>query len=245
VTPLVLLHGFSGAPEMWDPLQRLLPGARVLRPTIAGHGATPTPARGFEEEVDRLAAEIAAGGFLGAHLVGYSLGARLVLGLLVRHPALASRATLVGVNPGLPQSEERLARATADEAWVGLLATQGVARFAEAWGAQPMFESQRHVAPERQREDRDRRQSHDPMALAIAMRLLGLAAMPDYAPALPSVGVPVTLVAGELDVKFTALAVKSAAALPKARVVIVASAGHNVVLEQPAAIAALLEEEWP
>ena len=48
------------------------------------------------------------------HLVGYSMGARLALGILAEHPELwedgtIRGATLIGVNPGL-EPEDRAAR---------------------------------------------------------------------------------------------------------------------------------------
>ena len=51
---------------------------------------------------------------------------------------------------------------------------------------------------------------------------------------------PVRLVVGELDPKFTALAEEAAALLPRATVVRVPGVGHNVLLEAPAALCALL-----
>jgi 2-succinyl-6-hydroxy-2,4-cyclohexadiene-1-carboxylate synthase len=74
------------------------------------------------------------------------------------------------------------------------------------------------------------------------LRVLGLAAMPDYGPALGGVEVPVRVVAGERDGKFVALGWDLAAACPRDAARVVAGAGHNVVLERPAEIARLLKE---
>jgi pimeloyl-ACP methyl ester carboxylesterase len=52
--------------------------------------------------------------------------------------------------------------------------------------------------------------------------------------------VPVTLVAGERDAKFTQLAREMAAAIPAATLAIVPDAGHAIHLEAPARIAELL-----
>ena len=64
--------------------------------------------------------------------------------------------------------------------------------------------------------------------------------MPCYAERLQSVAHPVRLVVGELDAKFRALGDDMARCLPQARLDVVPSAGHNVVLERPAALAALI-----
>ena len=51
---------------------------------------------------------------------------------------------------------------------------------------------------------------------------------------------PVTLIAGERDIKFTAIAYEMAELLPDARVAIVPRAGHAVHLERPDAIVEVL-----
>jgi pimeloyl-ACP methyl ester carboxylesterase len=66
--------------------------------------------------------------------------------------------------------------------------------------------------------------------------------MPDHGPRLAGIDVPVGLVAGERDAKFRALAEAMAEGLPRGRLHVVPDAGHNVVLEQPAEIARLLQE---
>ena len=93
--PLVCLHGFTGSPQCWDDvIEALGKPSRVLCPTLLGHNQGPPPASitSFEAEVDRIATMVLHAGLTGAHLVGYSLGARLGLGLLVRHGRLFARA---------------------------------------------------------------------------------------------------------------------------------------------------------
>jgi pimeloyl-ACP methyl ester carboxylesterase len=84
---------------------------------------------------------------------------------------------------------------------------------------------------------RHARLEHDPRGLIRSLRTTGLAEQPDLRPRLGAVGIPVTLMAGEEDPKFTALAEETAALLPRARVVVVPEAGHNLLLERPEAVA--------
>lgn len=142
MTPsLLLLHGFTGSPESWAPVIRLLPaGTRVVAPALAGHaGALGDDAPDFEREVDRLAGFVPAG---PVHVAGYSLGARLALGLLVRHGSLFGGATLVGVHPGLPTEAERAARRREDAELERLLIEQGVEAFVDEWERRPLFATQ-------------------------------------------------------------------------------------------------------
>lgn len=250
---LVLLHGFAGTPEVWQPVLEHLP--EELRrdawaPALAGHGIA-APISGpdsFEAEVERLAAGLDE--LVGPdrpnrelpHLVGYSLGGRLALGLLARHRERFSGATLIGANPGLDPPglgtpEERVARRAADERWARQLEEEGLQAFLDAWEAQPLFASQ---TPEQRREQRRLRSDLEPRALAAAHRALSLAGMPDYRPDLAKLDLPVTLVAGEADPKFHRLALEMAKALPRTEVHLVPRVGHNVVLEAPRAVAEII-----
>lgn len=237
MTPLVLLHGFTGTPSTWDEVVARLGDREVFAPWVGGHGQPATPCgRTFEAEVDRLAAQIAGRYGARSHLVGYSLGARLSLGLLVRHPALFARATFIGVNAGLSSAQDRQERLKADERWVSLLETRGLEAFVEAWSLQPLFASQPSS-------ERSRRLQHTPEGLALSLRVLGLGAMPDWTPALETLALPMTFVAGAQDGKFAAFAQALAARTGQGRAELVDGSGHNVVLERPDVIASLLERE--
>lgn len=244
--PLVLLHGFTGSPESWaDVLQGLGPAVPTLAPALHGHDGTPGSAalRTFESEVDRLAGVVRARHGTGSHLVGYSLGGRLALGLLVRHAGLFDSATLIGASPGLTTAREREARAARDEEWARLLEQEGIPTFVAAWEALPLFQTQEALPAERRSQQDRIRQAHNARGLARSLRVLGLGAMPDYRPRLARVKVPVRVVAGEADPKFRALAGEMAGRLPEAALTLVPDAGHNVVLEKPEEIARLLRED--
>lgn len=238
----VLLHGFAGAPAAWDAVRAALPpSSRVFCPALLGHAAETAVAEDFCGEVDRLALAIEAAGLVGAHLCGYSLGARLALGLLVRHRRLFARATLIGVHPGLPEdSPERAARADNDEHWARLAEREGAAQFAAQWAAQPLFASQRELPADVRAAQEQIRRAHDGNALAVAMRTLSLARMPDWRPRLARLDLPVQLIVGAHDTKFIELAQQMATLLPQASVSLVPGVGHNVLLERPSAIIAAL-----
>ncbi len=236
------LHGFTGHAEDWQAVAAQLPaGTSGAAEPLLGHGGGgQATADSFGAEVDRLADRIRRASAEPVHLVGYSMGARLALGLLVGHPELFNRATLVGGQPGLRTEPERNARRREDARWIELLGQGGVQRFADAWEAQPLFASQKRLPAEVLEPVRARRRRHDPDGLARALEVLGLGAMPDLWPLLPQIAVPVTLVHGELDAKFGALAGQMAASIPGARVASVRGAGHNPMLEQPRAVAELI-----
>lgn len=241
---VVLLHGFAGSPQSWDRVTALMPpDTPVFRPALCGHGRVPVAAATFHEEVERLASVLRKEGVSGAVLVGYSLGGRVALGLLVRHAELFEQAVILGASPGLADDAARAERVSADEAWALMLERDGLQAFVDAWERLPLFESQRGLDAEVLEEQRRIRLSHAPAGLASAMRVLGLGKMPNLLPELGRVQVPVQFVAGELDGKYRGQAAVMATAVAGARTRVVAGRGHNVVLEDPAAVAALWGKE--
>jgi 2-succinyl-6-hydroxy-2,4-cyclohexadiene-1-carboxylate synthase len=241
----VLIHGFTGSPRSFDALARRLrarqPGLELYAPALLGHGAeVTTGTRRFEQEVHRIARNIRARALGGAYLCGYSLGARVALGLLTHHPYLFGGATLIGVHPGLGRAAARAARVGADERWCQLLETRGVAAFLAAWRDQPLFASQR-VLPGGVADEQGRiRAGQSAAGLACALRVLGLGQMPDYRGTLRSAPFGIRLVAGALDTKFAALAASSALGSTRVRLDLVPGVGHNVLIEAPAYVESLL-----
>jgi 2-succinyl-6-hydroxy-2,4-cyclohexadiene-1-carboxylate synthase len=238
--PLVLLHGFTGSPASWDATLNALPGVSAHRPALLGHAAETAQTRTvrtFADEVARLGELLPPG---RVHLAGYSLGARLALALTLAEPARIARLTLVSGQPGLASSAERDARRAADASWCSLLETLGLEAFVTAWEAQPLFASQARLpAPDRERH-RQQRLAHDPRGLARSLRVTGLAEMPDLAPRLAELRIPVALIAGELDTKFVSLAQAMAAALAEPTLVVAPDAGHDLLLEAPSLVASAL-----
>lgn len=234
---ILLLHGFTGAPSSWEAVERELPSdVRVLAPRLTGHGVPPTALeiQSFDQEVDRLAAALAPGAW---EVAGYSLGARLALGLLVRHTQRFVRAVLVSGRPGLETPEEREARVASDEALALALERDGLEVFLNHWERLPLFASQRLLPGELRAAERVRREGHEASGLAHSLRVTGLGRMPSYWNELGRLALPVEVLAGALDSTFCALGEAVVGKLPNARLSCVGNAGHNLLLERPAEVA--------
>jgi 2-succinyl-6-hydroxy-2,4-cyclohexadiene-1-carboxylate synthase len=219
----VLLHGFAGDPAAWDDV--VAHGVRGDALALPGHGGEPVR----ESWDDNLAAIDVSPSDL---VIGYSLGARVALGLVAT--GRCARAILISVNPGIDDGE-RATRRLSDAAWVSLLRTRGIAAFVDAWQAQPLFASQARVDVDKLANRRARRLRHDPEQLARSLEVMGLAEMPDYRRAVAANRV--ALVAGADDAKYVAIAHQTGVAF-----VTIPRSGHDPTLEQPAELARVIAD---
>lgn len=246
--PLVLLHGFTGAPRSFHPLARSLHrhGHRgiVLAISLPGHHPQLPVRPGFAANIDHMASillyQIGARGASACHLLGYSLGARTALGLAVRHPELVSELTLIGVHPGLADADQRTRRKRADDQLATMLRTRDIEAFVDHWQDRPIFASQSRLPSDVRAQQRRVRLAHDPQALADSLTHMGLGAMPDYRADFAQLAAPVTLITGAEDAKFTHLAQQLVDMRPGTAVHSLAGCGHNPVLETPDQLAEVL-----
>lgn len=247
---VLFLHGFTGSPESWESVRHHMKNPyRAIAPHLCGHGR-PYPRvaahqDSFAQEVTRLAEACQRDAeFRGADVrivCGYSLGARLALALIVAHPDLFSSAVLIGVHPGLSHATEREIRKRNDQELAAMLRSAGLSHFLAYWQDLPLFASQRRLPQGAVEAQRRIREQHSAAGLAHSLETCGLGVMPDYSAQLERVELPVHLLVGGDDVKFSDLGRRLCSLLPQCRLDSVPNCGHNLLLEAPAAVAALLD----
>ncbi len=229
--PLVLAHGFTQSAQAWGPFLSALGDGRPLRPVdLAGHGEAPVAAD-LPEAAHRLGRE---GGW-GAYL-GYSLGGRVALHLALTQPELVTALVLIGAHPGIEDLDERSERRRADDELADRLLADGLDAFLDEWLAQPLFATL--PADTAQREARLR---NDPAALAATLRNLSTGRQTPLWDLLPDLGMPVLVLAGEGDHKYTRLGRQAVATIgANASFAPIPDAGHAAHLEQPEVTARLV-----
>jgi 2-succinyl-6-hydroxy-2,4-cyclohexadiene-1-carboxylate synthase len=206
-------------------------GFEVVRVDLPGHGLSSAVRMSFED----TASAIGDAGGRGVY-IGYSMGARLCLRLALDRPELVRALVLVGGSPGLTTDLERTSRRAADDRLADDIEQVGTAAFLRRWLSQRMFAT---LTPTD--DDLESRRSNPPDGLAAALRSLGVAAQEPLWKRLAELAMPVLMVSGELDAKFTVAGERMAAAIgPHARAVALPGCGHAAHLEQPDAFCRLV-----
>jgi naphthoate synthase len=244
---LLLLHGFTGSAETLRELaDALAPSYRTISVDLLGHGnsdAPRDPSRyALECSAGDLARELDALGESRAHVLGYSLGGRVGLGLATLRPQRVRSALLIGASAGLADPTERAARVAADEALARELERDGLEPFVTRWMAQPLFASQARLGPEARERAHAQRLLNRPQGLAASLRGLGTGAQPPLHARLAQLDVPLLFVAGAEDAKFARIAAELAATAKRGRAALVPGAGHAVQLENLHALVSLARD---
>ena len=233
--PLLLLHGFTGNRSTFAHLrERLTPSAEVVVVDLPGHGESPFPhGTTFASTLRALRALLDALGLPQVDVAGYSLGARVALGLAVEEGARVRRLVLESGSPGLRRRRDRGERRRQDEALAVRLESTGVPAFVERWEALPLFAGVRALPGEVQQALRARRLAGSAQGLALSLRRLGLGSHQAIGRPFPATRTPTLLLSGARDTKFTAVARRMAAELPVVWGHVFLGVGHAPHLEVP------------
>lgn len=229
---LVLVHGFTQNRRCWgSEATDLARDHEVLRLDAPGHG------RSAEVKADLLrGGELIAAAGGRATYIGYSMGARLCLHAALSAPADVRGLVLIGGTAGIEDPVERAARRQQDLRTAEAIEAAGVGAFVESWLAQPIFT---HLPPEAAFVEQRREGTVD--GLVSSITLAGTGSQAPLWDQLPDLQMPVLVVAGALDDKFSALGQRMAEAIgANATFATVPDAGHAAHLERPAAFLAVL-----
>jgi 2-succinyl-6-hydroxy-2,4-cyclohexadiene-1-carboxylate synthase len=221
---VVLVPGFTQTAASWSA------AAAVVGETCAVRTLDVPPPLTFAE----TARAVGDAGGAGLY-VGYSMGGRLCLRLALDRPDLVRGLVLVSASPGIIDRAERAARADADNLLADRVERDGVDEFLAYWLDQPMFATVPPGAPGLA----DRRRL-TPAYLAACLRRLGAGVMEPMWDDLPRLTMPVMLVTGTLDEKYTAIARQMLEGMPAGSAHMQLDGGHAVPLEQPTALGGLI-----
>lgn len=240
-TPLLLIHGFAQTAKSWQTVIAAMSMAdsdRALHAIeLPGHGATAlTLGEPTVESVRAFTAErMARLGLATAVVWGYSQGSRVALDFALSHPDRVAALVLESGTAGIDDRLKRADRRSRDYALSKRIEQSDIEQFVELWESVPALAGQSPVLVEAQRADR---LSHDPAALAVALRGIGQSAYEPMWDRLAQISVPVLTLSGDRDGVYSRHAERIAASVPNGRQVAIRDAGHSAHLERPEAAVA-------
>lgn len=241
---LVLAHGFTQTGAVWGSLdRRLATDHQVVGVDMPGHGGS---AR-VRADLPLGAALLGAVAGRAAYL-GYSMGARFCLHLALDQPELVDSLVLISGTAGIDDPDERAERRARDDELADELdpprsgsdgqgsigdAQVRLDAFLRRWLDTPLLAG---VPP-----DADgwaERRGNTGEGLASSLRLAGTGTQLPLWTRLSGLDMPVLIVTGGLDDKFTGIGRRMADAIgDNATRVVIEAAGHSPHLQEPARVA--------
>jgi 2-succinyl-6-hydroxy-2,4-cyclohexadiene-1-carboxylate synthase len=235
---VVVLHGFTGSTKTW---RSFMDAARsdytLIAVDLLGHGDSDSPddpeLYSMERHVQALIEILDGLGLQRVAWLGYSLGGRVALSVAIAYPERTLALVLESALPGLARLEERKVRVREDEMLADWIEEVGIDRFVGYWESLPLWDSQTRLPMEVRKELRHRRLHNDPRGLANSLRGVGAGAQPALHDRLHRFSAPMLIVAGEDDIRFSAIAREMELATSQSQLQILPGTGHAAHLEQP------------
>jgi 2-succinyl-6-hydroxy-2,4-cyclohexadiene-1-carboxylate synthase len=243
---ILALHGFTGAGSDFAPFAALCEHARESDwhcPDLPGHGPDPQLDCSPGATVRCIDAALAAAGTAPRILLGYSMGARAALLHAVSAPEKWDALILISGNPGIEDPARRADRVQADETLAQSLLRMGLTDFLDFWQETPLIRSQKNIPAAWREAMLEKRLSHTTEGLANSLRQFGQGSCPNLWPQINQLTMPICLITGERDRKYSEIAHRLMRHLPasdQSRHAVIEAASHMPHLEQAEASAAVI-----
>ncbi|RYG74520.1 2-succinyl-6-hydroxy-2,4-cyclohexadiene-1-carboxylate synthase [Lentibacillus lipolyticus] len=232
--PVVLLHGFTGTCDTWEPvIHNWLKNYRTIAIDLPGHGNTASHPNNMKAFCHDLANILDHLQLDQVHLIGYSLGGRTALSFAMLHSERVATLTLESSSPGLDGEEQRLDRQSRDEKLASWIRANGTQAFVDYWEKLPLFRTQQSLPESVQQRIRKERLAQSAEGLAQSLVTMGTGVQPSWWGKLITLDLPVLLLTGEKDAKFLAINREMDERLPISDLYVVKDAGHAIHVEQP------------
>lgn len=232
--PVVLLHGFTGSSTTWRNLIESSPAElQYITIDLPGHGRTKGDTiktmAACCDDLSQLFLKLQLDKF---YLVGYSLGGRTALTYALKYPETIQGLLLESASPGLSEASERQKRKENDGLLADRILSKGLEAFVNEWENIPLFDTQKSLSIEKQKEIREERLRQNAKGLAHSLQGMGTGMQASHWENLAGFHCPVYLIVGRLDKKFAQINKRMLDLLPNATLEIFESAGHAVHIEQ-------------
>ena len=236
--PIIFFHGFTGSADDWDFIFQEIPANFYPAAfDLPGHGKNLFPADEKYYTSSFIIEQVKnVYGFLNinkAILAGYSMGGRAALTFAVNNPLLVAGLFLESTTAGIQDTTERAERMKADYQLADFIMQNKLEEFVNYWMNIPLFESQKKLSKEALNKVRNAKLDNSKAGLAYSLKGFGTGSMCPLWEDLKLLDIPVHLITGMLDNKFTQLNDQMNSHLPLCVHTLVENCGHNIHLENP------------
>lgn len=231
---IVLFHGFTSTQDTWDRVsEALIDDYQVLTIDLPGHGKTKVAEnKTMNDFSDDFRALLDHLEIKKVHLLGYSMGGRTALSFANYYPEMIQSLILESASPGIADPKMRKKRHIADQALAEKILTEGVEAFVNDWEALPLFDTQKNLSDQIQKEVRTERLSQTKWGLSMSLVYMGTGRQTSWWDSLKNADYPVTLIVGSEDPKFIQTNKQMNELYINAKLYTIRDAGHCVHLEQ-------------
>lgn len=242
---LVFLHGFTGSTKTWHKIAPHFEEYKIVLIDLLGHGGTDSPEDSerysMEQQLGDLKKIVDHLGLNNFALAGYSMGGRTTLAYACTFPERLSALLLESSSPGLKNEEQRSERRRNDGRLAERIISGGTISFVDSWEKIPLFKTQESLSEPVKRAVREERMAQNPVGLANSLIGMGTGVQKSYWEKISQLQIPVLLITGRLDEKFTAIAEEMVSLIPNAEHREIMG-GHALHVEKPAEFATIVVE---
>jgi 2-succinyl-6-hydroxy-2,4-cyclohexadiene-1-carboxylate synthase len=234
----ILLHGFMGSSESFSSIiPKLLSFCNPITIDLLGHGKTEGSEMHYrfaaKEQTADIVKLISEQFKYPLFLHGYSMGGRLALQVALRRTDLIQGLILESTTFGIENEQERQARQALDGQRADSI-LGNYDQFIDEWKLLPIFENKSEKAEEIQR-------TQNSLWMSNSLLGFGTGSMPCFKDQLHKLKMPVQLIAGEKDQKFTNILGAMKKRIDSSSFKVFENANHRVHLDQPEAFVTTLK----
>ncbi len=234
--PILFLHGFTGYSEDWKFIFEYIPPNYLpFAIDLIGHGKTDSPNDSkyytCTSIVNQINSILNFFNFQKIILAGYSMGGRIALSFTLKNSELVRALILESTTAGIESIEEKKKRVEQDLLLSEFIINEGVEKFIEYWFNTPMFSELKQL--ENFNHIIKKRKLNNPIGLANSLKSFSTGLMNSYWDKLELINIPVLLITGEKDEKYTTQNFKMNNLMSNSQHKIIPNANHNTHLEKP------------
>ena len=235
---ILFLHGFTGSANDWtNVFQKIDRRFNKIALDLIRHGKSSSPSSVNyymrDSLVNQIEYVISNLRLKETILCGYSMGGRVALNFALAKPELIKGLILESASAGFKNAKEKDSRKKSDEDLAAYIENNSLEDFAAMWFDQELFGTLRRFSNEKLKRMKEERAKNSKIGLANSLRGFGTGVMPYLGSELVKLKMPVLLITGGLDDKFTQINQSLKKSFPSAKHKVITTSGHNTHLEEP------------